>query len=345
MKRPRIAILASNCNPIPPKSTAAAELIVSQITEGLVTRGFPVTLYAAGDAKTRARLVAVTKLSSIRDPHVRMENHKAYEFLLAARAYHDATKWGAKILLSHMAMVSGHFSSFVNFPSVALLHSPPTETDLVVMRAYSKTQKYISISNSQRRLAPGVRFVKTIYHGVNLKKLKFQAKNGSYLAFLGRIRDYKGAKEAIAVAKACKLPLRIAGPIDDQPYFDRFIRPALSRQIRYLGEIPHSQKAAFLGNAIATLFPISWDEPFGLVMVESLACGTPIIAFKHGSVPEVIKDKVNGRIVKNVPEMISAVRKVNYISRAACRSDATRRFSVDRMVDDYAELLTRLAKK
>lgn len=341
--KPKITILASNLYPIPPRATAAAELIVSQITEGLVRRGFPVTLYAAGDAKTKARLVSVTKRASIRDPKIGMANHKAYEFIQASHAYADAKRWGAKVMLSHVPMVSAHFAAFAKFPTVALLHSPPTFTDSTVM-ASAPAQKYISISNNQRKLAKGAKFIATIYHGVDTKALRFQPNAGTYLAFLGRIRDYKGVAEAIATAQTLRLPLKIAGPIGDAAYFAKYVKPALNKQIQYLGEITHTQKSKFLGNALATLFPIGWEEPFGLVIPESLACGTPVIAFKRGSVPELLQDGKTGYIVKTVPQMITAVRKIKNIKRLACRKEAEKRFSLDRMVDDYARLLTRLAK-
>jgi hypothetical protein len=341
--KPKIAILASNLYPIPPRATAAAELIVSEITEGLVQRGFHVTLYAAGDAKTRARLVSMTKRASINDPKIGMANHKAYEFIQASNAFRDATRWGAKVLLSHVPMVSAHFAAFATFPTVALLHSPPTYTDSQVMVS-APSQKYISISNAQRKLAKGARFVTTIYHGVNTQQLRFQPEPGTYLAFLGRIRDYKGVAEAIAVAQSLRLPLKIAGPIADPTYFATYVKPALTKSIQYVGEITHAQKAAFLGGAMATLFPIGWEEPFGLVIPESLACGTPVIAFKRGSVPELLQDGKAGYVVKTVPQMIAAVRKINRIKRLACRKEAEKRFSLDRMVDDYARLLTRLAR-
>lgn len=341
--KPKIAILASNLYPIPPAATAAAELIVSQVTEGLVRRGFPVTLYAAGDAKTRARLVSVTKHASIRNPKIGMANHKAYEFIQTSNAYRDASRWGAKVMLSHVPMVSAHFAAFAKFPTVALLHSPPTFTDSAVM-ASAPAQKYISISKNQRKLAKGAKFIATIYHGVDTRSLRFQPTSGTYLAFLGRIRDYKGVAEAIATAQTLRMPLKIAGPIGDADYFAKLVKPKLSKQIQYVGEITHSQKAAFLGNALATLFPIGWEEPFGLVIPESLACGTPVIAFKRGSVPELLRDGKTGYIVKTVPKMIAAVRKISRIQRSACRREAEKRFSLDRMVNDYARLLTKLSK-
>ncbi|MDP2789555.1 MAG: glycosyltransferase family 4 protein [bacterium] len=341
--KPKIAILASNLYPIPPRATAAAELIVSQITEGLVRRGFPVTLYAAGDARTHARLVSVTKRASINDPKIGMANHKAYEFIQTSNAYRDATRWGAKVMLSHVPMVSAHFAKFTKFPTVALLHSPPTYTDSQVM-ASAPQQNYISISNNQRKLAKGAKFIATIYHGVDTKSLRYQPDPGTYLAFLGRIRDYKGVAEAIATAQTLRVPLKIAGPIGDADYFAKFVKPALNKQIQYLGEITHAQKSAFLGHALATLFPIGWEEPFGLVIPESLACGTPVIAFKRGSVPELLQDGKTGYIVKTVPQMIAAVRKISRIKRLTCRKEAEKRFSLDRMVDDYAKLLTHLTK-
>jgi glycosyltransferase involved in cell wall biosynthesis len=342
--QPRVAILASNLYPIPPRATAAAELIVSQITEGLVQRGFPVTLYTAGDAKTRARLVSVTKRASIRDPKIGMENHKAYEFIQTSNAYRDATRWGAKVMLSHVPMVSAHFAAFAKFPTVALLHSPPTFTDSAVM-ASAPAQKYISISNNQRKLAKGAKFIATIYHGVDTRSLRYQPSPGTYLAFLGRIRDYKGVAEAIATAQTLRMPLKIAGPIGDADYFAKLVKPKLSKQIQYVGEITHSQKSAFLGRALATLFPIGWEEPFGLVIPESLACGTPVIAFKRGSVPELLRDGKTGYIVKTVAQMIAAVRKIKNIKRQTCRREAERHFSVERMVNDYARLLSRIARR
>lgn len=343
MSKPKIAILASNLYPIPPRATAAAELIVSEITEGLVKRGFPVTLYAAGDAKTHARLVSVTKQASIRDPKIGMSNHRAYEFIQASHAYADAQRWGAKVLLSHVPMVSAHFAAFAGFPTVALLHSPPTFTDSQVMASAPK-QQYFSISNNQRKLAKGAKFIATIYHGVDTQSLHYQAKPGTYLAFLGRIRDYKGVAESIAAAQTLRMPLKIAGPIGDADYFAKYVKPALNKQIQYVGEITHSQKSAFLGGALATLFPIGWEEPFGLVIPESLACGTPVLAFKRGSVPELLRDGKTGYVVRTVPQMIAAVRKVSLLNRDVCRKEAEKRFSLDRMVDDYAKLLTRLAR-
>lgn len=344
MSKPKIAILASNLYPIPPRATAAAELIVSQITEGLVKRGFPVTLYAAGDARTKARLVSVTKRASIRDPRIGMANHKAYEFIQASHAYADAARWGAKVILSHVPMVSAHFAAFAKFPTVALLHSPPTFTDSAVM-ASAPAQKYISISNNQRKLAKGAKFIATIYHGVDTKALRFQPNPGYYLAFLGRIRDYKGVAEAIATAQTLRMPLKIAGPIGDAAYFAKYVKPALNKQIQYIGEITHAQKSAFLGQALATLFPIGWEEPFGLVIPESLACGTPVIAFKRGSVPELLRNGKTGYIVQNVSQMIAAIRKISRIKRSGCRQEAEHRFSLDRMVDDYARMLSHVARR
>jgi glycosyltransferase involved in cell wall biosynthesis len=342
--KPKIAILASNLFQIPPKATDAAELIVSQITEGLVALGFPVTLYAAGDTKTKARLISVTKKASVRDPKIGMANHKAYEIILTSKAYADANHWGAQILLSNVAMVSADFAKFGKFPTIALLHSPPTYTDAQVMLANKKFQKYISISNAQRKAMSQANYVATIYHGVDTKKLKLHSQPGNHLVFLGRIRNYKGVIEAIQVAKATRLPLKIAGPVGDQKYFDKFVKPNLGKNIKYIGEISHSQKSDFLGNALCTLFPIGWEEPFGLVVPESLACGTPVVAFKRGSVPEILKDKETGYIVTNVKQMITAVKNIKKISRAACRREAEKRFSVNRMVLDYAKLLTRMAK-
>lgn len=342
--KPKIAILASNLFPIPPRATSAAELIVSQITEGLVKLGFPVTLYAAGDTRTRARLVSVTKRASILDPKIGMTNHKAYEIILASKAYADANQWGAKIMLSNIAMVSADFARFGKFPTVALLHSPPTYTDSQTMLANKKFQKYVSISNAQRKAVASATYLATIYHGVDTKNLKFHARPGGYLAFLGRIRNYKGAAEAIQVAKQLKLPLKIAGPIGDQKYFDKLVKPNLGKSIKYLGEIRHSQKNQFLGNAFCVLFPIGWEEPFGLVVPESLACGTPVVAFKRGSVPEILKDKKTGYIVSNVKQMVAAVKHVDKISRISCRKEAEKKFSTERMVLEYGRLLTRLGK-
>ncbi|RJO59606.1 glycosyltransferase family 4 protein [Candidatus Parcubacteria bacterium] len=342
--KPKIAILASNLFPVPPAATAAAELIVSQITEGLVDLGFPVTLYAAGDAKTQARLVSVTPRASALEPKIGMANHKAYELLLAAKAYADANAWGAKILLSHMSMISANFARFGKFPTLALLHSPPTYTDARVMLANKNFQKYISISNAQRKLVPGVNYVATIYHGVDTQKLKFHPQPGSYLAFLGRIRDYKGVLEAIQVAQAVKMPLKIAGPIGDPVYFAKKVKPRLGGLVKYVGEIKHSQKNEFLGHALATLFPIGWAEPFGLVLPESLACGTPVIAFPRGSVKEILRNGKTGFLVYGVKAMAKKVKKIRHINRQICRQEAEKRFSLNRMVNDYAKILTKFAK-
>jgi glycosyltransferase involved in cell wall biosynthesis len=203
----------------------------------------------------------------------------------------------------------------------------------------------ISISDAQRRPLPDVNWVGTVYHGLPVHALEFNPGPGSYLAFLGRISPEKRADRAIAIAKACGWPLRIAAKVDpvDAEYFEKEIRPLLRHPlVEFMGEIGEADKNAFLGNARALLFPIDWPEPFGLVMVEALACGTPVIAFNCGSVPEVLEHGVTGFIVDTIEGAIAATRRVDSLDRVTCRKTFERRFGSSRMAEQYAELYQQL---
>lgn len=206
----------------------------------------------------------------------------------------------------------------------------------------------VSISDSQREPLPWLNWQATVYHGLPLGSLSFQSRPGKYLAFLGRISPEKGVDQAIMIAQRAGVELRIAAKVDkvDQAYFDSVIKPLLKLPgIDFVGEISHSQKDAFLGGAMALLAPVQWPEPFGLVMIEAMACGTPVICYPRGSVPEVVEDEISGLVVRNVQQATMAVEAVPALSRKGCRDYFERRFSVTRMCNDYLAVYNRLVDK
>jgi glycosyltransferase involved in cell wall biosynthesis len=231
-------------------------------------------------------------------------------------------------------------------PSVTTLHGRLDLPEIVTLYSEFNDLPLVSVSDAQRDPIPDQNWVGTVYHGLPNRELQFSGSAGGYLAFLGRISPEKRVDRAIDIAKACGCPLKIAAKVDpaDQRYFEQRIEPLLDHPlIEYCGEITEGQKGAFLGGATALLFPIDWPEPFGLVMIESLACGTPVVAIRGGSVPEVIDHGVTGFICDNLDEAIAATRRVHTLDRRACRRAFERRFTATRMAEEYVQLYRRLA--
>jgi len=209
----------------------------------------------------------------------------------------------------------------------------------------SKNQYYVSISNAQRKPAPDLNWIETVYNGLDLKLFPFSAKPRNHYLFLGRLLPTKGVAEAIMAVKRAKQSLIIAGIPNEGYYWEKKIKPSLGKDIKYVGNIPYEKTYKYYGQAKALLCPIQWEEPFGLTFIEAMACGTPVIAFNRGSVPEVIKDKKVGFIVNSIGEMTVAIKKINEISRRKCRNWVEKKFSLKKMVDDYEKVFLKIFKK
>lgn len=230
--------------------------------------------------------------------------------------------------------------------TIYTIHDPISSWRARIFRMFqSKNQYLVSISNNQKKPALDLNYAGTVYNGIELNKFPFSGKSGDYFLFAGRIIKEKGAAEAIQAARKARVKLLIAGSHGNDDYWKEKIKPYLGRKIKYLGAVPRSQLYKYFQKAKATLFPIQWEEPFGMVMTESMACGTPVIAFNHGSVPEVIREGKTGFIVKNADEMAAAIRKIDSLKRADCRRQVEKYFSAERMTDNYERLFLRLSKK
>lgn len=331
----RIAQIAPLWERVPPPAYGGIELVVSLLTDELVRRGHEVTLFASGDSISLAKLHSVHPRALRLDPNVK--EFGIYEMLHLSQVYERASEFD--IIHSHMGCAALPFASLVKTPTVHTLHGIFTPDNEKLFQ-HAKRQPYISISNAQREPRLGLNCVATVYNGIDLDSYKFYPKveEPPYLAFLGRISPEKGPHVAIAIAKQSGMRLKMAGKVDrvDVDYYEREIKPYIDGdQIQYLGEVNHEQKNALIGNAVATLFTITWREPFGLVMVESMASGTPVIGMKMGSAPEVIAHGKTGFLCETVEECTAAIEKVATLDRYACREYVANHFSVKQMVDGY----------
>jgi glycosyltransferase involved in cell wall biosynthesis len=329
-----IAQIAPLTEAVPPKLYGGTERVVHWITEELVALGHEVTLYASGDSCTSANLVApwprALRLDhSIRDPnalHIMMLEHvrqRANDFDML-----------------HFHLDYYPFSMFARQPTpfVTTLHGRLDLPEHQPLFATFPTIPVISISNAQRRPVPNAGWLRTIHHGLPEKLLTPQPVKPSYLAFLGRIAPEKGVDRAMHIAREAGIPLKMAAKVDraDREYFEEKIKAEIDgTSVEYIGEITDKDKSAFLSGALALLVPIDWPEPFGLVMIEAMACGTPVIAFNRGSVPEVIEDGLTGFIVEDEPGAIGAAYRVTELSREKIRKRFEERFTAHRMAQDY----------
>jgi glycosyltransferase involved in cell wall biosynthesis len=332
----RIAHVAPLYERVPPRLYGGTERVVSHLVEEQVRRGHEVTLFASGDSRTSAAIVAPVPCAlrldlSVTDP-------LAPHIVELAHVFERAADFD--LIHCHVDYLAFPFSRLVATPTVHTLHGRLDMPHVRMVMRYFDDVPFVSISDAQRRPVKDLElaWAGTVYHGLPLDTYRPGLGRGGYLAFLGRMSPEKRPDLAIAAATRAGIPLKIAAKVDrvDRAYFEREIEPLLADPlIEYLGEIGDADKAAFLGDAIGLLFPIDWPEPFGLVMIEALAYGTPVIARPCGSVPEVIAPGRTGFIADTVDEIAEAVRHLDRIDRAACRREAEARFSVTRMVDGY----------
>lgn len=346
-RRIRIAQVAPLYESVPPKLYGGTERVVSYLTEELVRNGHEVTLFASGDSRTSAKLHAgyptalrLAGLSQI--AHFGIGLHLP----MFSKLYRESDQYD--IIHSHLDYWLMPFAEVVATPTITTMHGRlDIESLHQVYRSFSD-HPVVSISNAQRGPMPWMNWMDTVYHGVPRDLLKFNPAKGKYLAFLGRISPEKRPDLAIEVARRAGIPLKIAAKVDpvDQQYFTDVIKPKLREGgVEYIGEIADDQKSEFLGNALALLFPIDWPEPFGLVMIEALACGTPVIAAPRGSVPEVLRDGVTSFLASDVGAMVAAVNKVESLSRVKCREEFDRRFTSEVMARNYERLYEALIER
>ncbi|MER8962604.1 MULTISPECIES: glycosyltransferase family 4 protein [unclassified Mesorhizobium] len=339
----KIAQIAPLIESVPPRLYGGTERIVSYLTEELVRQGHEVTLFASGDSRTSAELVACCDVALRLNP--KSQNHIPYHIMMLEQVRKRADEFDA--LHFHVDVL--HFPIIREFAqrTVTTLHGRLDLPFLARLYAMFDDIPLVSISDDQRRPMPPVNWLGTVYHGLPRDILPFRRKASGYLAFLGRISPEKGPEVAIEIAARAGMPLKIAAKIDavDQSFWAERVEPLVLRysNVEFIGEIDEQQKAEFLGNATALLFPIDWPEPFGLVTIEAMACGTPVIAFNRGAVPEVIDDGVSGLIVDSVDEAVEAVRRIGGLDRARVRETFERRFMVGRMCSDYMEVYRSLA--
>jgi glycosyltransferase involved in cell wall biosynthesis len=341
----KIAQVAAGPLPVPPKKYGGMERIVSYLTEELVLQGHEVFLFAMPGSTTCARLISPPRISQ------------------EERSYSDLDQI---VMMSQLSNLSSEFDVIHVHPTypaywplfLRLLGKPHLITHHNVVPDLSgiahavpefSDAPLVSISNAQREPAPWQNWQATIYHGLPLELYTFQEKPEEYLAFIGRFWPFKGLPDAIEIAMQAGMKLKIAGlpylPTERQ-YFESEIQPLLgTSMVEYVGELDDNEKQSFLGGARALLFPIMWQEPFGLVMIEALSCGTPVIGYRRGSVPEVVTDGVTGFVVGNVQEAVDAVKKIQSLSRRRCRQEVEKRFSAARMCREYVNLYEMLTDK
>ena len=337
----KIAQVAPLYESVPPQCYGGTERVVSYLTEELVRQGHQVTLFASGDSVTQAHLVAACPRALRLDEQC--VDQLAHGMVLLEHVFRQAPTFD--LLHFHIDYLHFPLSVRQRVPHVTTLHGRLDIPDLVPVYQTFPNMPVISISDAQRIPLPGLQWQGTVYHGLPEDLYTFHDTPGSYLAFLGRISPEKGIEQAIAIARQAGMPLKIVAKIDqvDRAYFQSVVQPLLDDPlVEYLGEMGERDKNAFLGQAYALLFPIDWPEPFGLVMIEALACGTPVIAYGRGSVPEVLEDGVTGWIVAGRDDAIQAIAQVSTLSRRRCRQTFEARFSATRMTQDYLQIYQQL---
>jgi glycosyltransferase involved in cell wall biosynthesis len=331
----RIAQIAPLWERVPPATYGGIELVVGLLTDELVRRGHKVTLFATGDSESLADLVSVHTCALRLDPTVK--DPSSYELLQIGMVYERAADFD--IIHSHMGHSSLTYASLVKTPTVHTLHGIFTSDNQKIYK-HARKLPYVSISNAQRNEDLGLNYVATVYNGIDVNAYEFypQPADPPYLAFLGRMSPEKGVHLAIEIAQKSGWRLKLAGKVDavDKEYFAREVKPHIDgKQIEFLGEADHKLKNTLLGGAIATLFPTNWLEPFGLVMVESMAAGTPVIAIRLGSTPEVIADEETGFLCNCVEACVDAISQIEKIDRYTCRKYVESRFDIQHMTDGY----------
>lgn len=338
----RIAHIAPPWIQVPPHTYGGTELVISWLCDELVRRGHTVTLFATEDSKTRAKLVPIWPKSlwkaNLRAPHAVFS--LLYEKLISLQDNFD-------IIHDHCEWYTTAYTKFLKAPVVTTLHHPLNEETIILYKKFPNIN-FVAVSKNQKKSGPGINIVKTIHHGLPVEKYQFNPKPKNYLFWLSKITREKGIAEAIDIAKLAGENLIISGniPPEGGDYFDFRIKPLIDgKKIQFVGASDFEKKIELFKNAKAFIFPIKRPEPFGLVVIEAMACGTPVIAFKHGSLPELIEEGKTGFLVNSVEEACQAIKKIDKISREYCREYVKKNFNLKRMVNRYEKLYKKILKK
>lgn len=327
----KIAILSPIAWRTPPRHYGPWERVVSLLTEGLVKERVDVTLFATGDSLTSAKLRSVCPLPYEENREL---DAKVWESLHISELMEHAHEFD--LIHNNYDFLPLTYSGLIKTPMVTTIHGFSSPKILAVYKKYNRFTHYVSISDADR--SSELDYIRTVYHGIDIENFTLINEPGNYLLYFGRVHPDKGTWEAIQVAKMAKRKLVIAGIIQDRDYFEHFVEPYLSEDIQYIGSVGPQERNKVLGNAYALIHPINFNEPFGLSIVEAMACGTPVIAFSKGSMPEIIQDGVNGFLVSNINEMAEKINAIGNIARKACRATVESRFTQEKMVEKYLEV-------
>jgi glycosyltransferase involved in cell wall biosynthesis len=328
----RIAVLSPVAWRTPPLHYGPWESVVSLLTEELIRMGVDVTLFATGDSQTSGKLVAVCPRPYSEDHSV---DPKVAECLHISEVFERCADYD--LIHNHFDFLPLTYSGLVKTPLLTTIHGFSSPKIMPVYKKYNARGYYVAISESDK--SPELNYIATIHHGIDLAQFPFSGADGNYLLFFGRIHPDKGVFEAIQVAQRVGIKLVIAGIVQDQDYFATKVEPHIDGvTVEYLGSIGPDRRADVLGGALALLHLISFDEPFGLSLIESMACGTPVIAFDRGSMPELIRPGITGYIVESIESAIDAVAAIKEIDRSECRTDVEQRFTSTRMARDYVRI-------
>jgi len=355
MRKMKIATMITGRYPCPaPRKVIYAPIIIAKaIAEGLVKRGHKVTFFGPEGSRLKGVKIISGGLKPIQGkrehPILKDENIREREFVkilnlwdqyLISLIYQEALKGKFDLIHIHPVDRALPFGLTIKkIPIVYTLHDPIYPWRAMIFRMFqTKNQYFVSLSNAQRKPAPNLNWAGTVYNGLDLKKFTFSKKPKNHCLFLGRLLPTKGVKEAIQAVKIAREKLIIAGTPPEGEYWEKEIKPHLGKSIQYAGNIPYEETYKYYGQAKVTLCPIQWEEPFGLTFIESMAGGTPVIAFDRGSAREVIKDGKTGFVVKNIEEMIEAIKKIDKIKREDCRTWVEENFTIERMVNDYEKI-------
>ena len=338
----RIAQIAPLHESVPPRLYGGTERVVSFLTEELVRQGHEVTLFASGNSQTSARLVRCCDMALRFNPAVR--DALPYHIIMLDEVRRRIDQFD--ILHFHIDIIHAALVHDFADRTLTTLHGRLDLPDLAPFYAAFRDLPLVSISNDQRGYLRDANWLGTVYHGLPPDLLPFRPNPDGYLAFLGRISPEKGPDFAIEIAARSRMPLKIAAKVDraDQAYWEAKIRPMIegNPDVEFIGEIGEREKASFLGGATALLFPVDWPEPFGLAMIEAMACGTPVIAYRRGSVPEIVEENVSGFVVDTLEEAVAAVRRIGDLNRVNVRAEFERRFTDERMAHDYVRIYRQL---
>lgn len=349
-KKLSIAIIVPPFTTVPPPGQGGTERIADEMIEGFAKKGYKITLFGAGKYKGSANFIQIFKKTiterKIDTTYIESSRPLRIESAYTARVMKEIIKREGEfdVIFNHAR--GGYLflplSLFIKTPIATIFHLPIFKEVADVLTSYKKPN-IITISNNQRKGFSNINYLATVYNGIDLSEFEFCEKPKDYFLFIGALGEHKNPKDAILAAKKAKVKLVLAGGKKREPYFSKEIKPLIDgKQIKYVGEVLGKERINLYKYAKGFLFPIKWQEPFGLVMIEAMACGTPVIAYPNGAVPEVVKNKKTGFIVKNVNEMVKAIKNIDKINGRKCRERVEKYFSVEKMVDDYEKIIKKL---